>query len=124
MVIETTGRIFAINYISDKSAQIVLKKQSRGKNVPIAINTYGRMKFDVDNMKLLKNEKVSVRFLLKSNLFKGKWYSDISMISILRVTVTKPFVEGKESVDLFNSESESLIPDQYFIDDETGELLL
>lgn len=72
-----TGRIFTINEINPKSAQIVIKKQVRGKQTAIALDVFGFWKEKADALKLKKNDKIRGRAYLKSRLYNNKWYTDL-----------------------------------------------
>lgn len=72
-----TGRIYTINIISEKKIQIVLKKQSRGKQVLIAIEVFGKWKYEADKLKLKKGDKISGTVFVNANMYKGKFYNDI-----------------------------------------------
>jgi hypothetical protein len=120
---EITGRILSINEISEKSAQIVLKKVMKGKVVPVAIGVFGYYKRKMDDMKLQKKEKIFGKIYLKSSLYKGKWYTDIYFEDIERVA-EKPKEQTNQNV-LFSDNDKSFIQDgNNIIDPETGEILL
>jgi len=128
---EIVGRILTINQLSPKSSQVVIKKQVKGKVTPIAIGVYGYMKEKVDALKLQKNDKIVGRFSLKSNLYKGKWYTDFVFDEISRFVpkpkfnpYTRHTIKPQES-NLFeetNNDEES-IGGGYFIDEKTGEII-
>jgi hypothetical protein len=129
---DITARILTINIISDKSAQIILKKTIKGKQTPIAINVFGIWKIKMDKMKLLKNEKISGKVYVNSNMYKGKWYTDIYFNEINRF-VEKPKydpyshqqIQKPIENDLFKEEDlNGGIGNKYIIDEETGEVLL
>ena len=111
-----TGKIFTINEISPKVAQIVLKKQVRGKQTAIAIEVYGYWKDKADALKLKKNDKIRGRVYAKSNLYKNKWYSDLYFRDI-ELCEVKPKT-GRQLGD------EDIIGDVKHIYDEQGNLLL
>lgn len=73
-----TGRIFDIVHIGDNVAQIVLKKKMRDKIVPVAITILGFWKDKaLKDMKLKPKDKIKGNIYLKSNLYKGKYYTDV-----------------------------------------------
>ena len=125
---ELTGRILTINIISEKSAQIVIKKQMDGKVVPIAISVFGYWKQKMDEMKLLKNDKIGGRVYIKSNLYKGKYYTDIYFKEIQRIE-QKPkniFVAPNTPTEqnLFDETDYTLNGIGNIVDEETGEVRL
>lgn len=111
-----TGKIFTINEISPKVAQIVVKKQVRGKQTAIAIEVYGFWKEKADALKLKKNDKIKGRVYAKSNLYKNKWYSDLYFREI-------ELVEPKAKHG-GNLRDEDIIGDVKHFYDEQGNLLL
>jgi hypothetical protein len=76
-MIDITGRIICINNLNDKVAQVVIKKKIDGKVVAIAIDIFGIFKKKMEDMKLRKNDKIYGVLHLKSNLYKGKYYTDV-----------------------------------------------
>ena len=126
---ELVGRILTINVISDKSVQIVIKKQMDGKVVPIAISVFGFWKQKMDEMKLLKNEKIGGKVYIKSNLYKGKYYTDIYFKEIERIQ-PKPkneFVAPNTTTEqnLFDDTDNNMLNGiGYIVDEETGEIRL
>lgn len=119
---EITGRILAINEISEKSAQIVLRKMMKGKVVPVAIGVFGYYKKLMDDMKLQKNDKICGRVYLKSNLYKGKWYTDIYFEQIEKLP-EKPKKNKTTEAELFENNS-FIKENNYIVDCNTGEILL
>lgn len=124
---EITGRILTIVEISPKSAQIILKKQVKGKQTAIAIDVWGFWKEKMDALKLRKNEKVQGRVYVKSNLYKGKWYTDLYFQDVQRY-VPKPkwnpdpdYYKKKQETPLFDDEEP--LGQKPAIDEETGEIL-
>ena len=55
---DIVAKILVINRISEKSAQIVVEKQIKGKKTPIAINVFGFWKDKMESLKLLPKEKI------------------------------------------------------------------
>jgi hypothetical protein len=127
---QLTGRILTINVLSEKSVQIVIQKQIKGKKTPIAVVVYGYWKTKVDELKLQKNDKIVGTLYIKSNLYKGKWYSDLYFNEVKRFvkkpkynpitnTYETPNIKNKEN-ELF--EDEEIIGGGYCIDEKTGEI--
>jgi|GEM_PF-1639662 len=125
---EITGRIFTINRLTDKSAQIVIKKQMDGKVVPIAIEVFGFWKEKMEAMHLNKNDKISGKFYLKSNLYKGKYYTNIYFKSIEKVEDKQKNTFATNSGGgqrLFEKEDDNMLNGiGNIIDEDTGEVLL
>jgi hypothetical protein len=124
---EITGRILTINVLSDKSAQVVLQKQIDGKKTAIAIEVYGIWKTKFEEKKFQKNDKIVGRVYLKSNLYKGKWYTDLNFREVRRWEkkpkfdfITKTYIkeEKKPEHELFFEVSN--IGNKYLIDEKTG----
>jgi hypothetical protein len=115
-MIDITGRIICINNLNDKVAQVVIKKKIDGKVVAIAIDIFGIFKKKMEDMKLRKNDKIYGVLHLKSNLYKGKYYTDVFFKDIDKI-VDKPknAVIYDNEVSLF--ENHNLI-------DENGKILL
>lgn len=125
---EITGRILTINIVSDKVAQIVIKKQVDGKIVPIAINLFGFWKDKMHELHLNKGDKISGRLYIKSNLWKGKYFTDVYFKAIEKVE-NKPkysFQENsKPTQNLFDEVDDDVLNGiGNIIDEETGEILL
>jgi hypothetical protein len=113
-----TGKILTINVLSEKATQVVIKKTIRGKQTPIMACVFGYSKKIFDSLKFKKNDKISARLYLKSNLFKNKWYTDTYLEEIKKIE-NKPKVEKSEN-DLFEPYG---IGNKYIVDEETGEIL-
>jgi len=76
-----TGRIFEIIVLSEKVAQIVInKKDSKGKVIPIAISVVGFWKDKAMNLK--QKDKIRGNLYFKSNLYNGKYYTDVQFKEI------------------------------------------
>jgi len=109
-----TGRIFDIVKVTDTVAQIVLKKKVKDKIVPVAITILGYWKDKALNeMKLKMKDKIRGNVYLKSNLYKGRYYTDVYfrevyIVEPAPVKIANPlFVETEDG----------------YIDTETGEFL-
>lgn len=114
---EITGRVFHINAINDKVAQVVLRKRVNGKDTPIALTVIGYWRDVVINeMRLKKNDKIRGTVVLKSKLYNGKYYTDVTLKNIELIS-EKP----KEQPD---DGQISFIPNHHIVDEETGEILL
>lgn len=123
---ELVGKILTINVLSDKSLQVVIQKQIQGKKTPIAIEVYGFWKTKFEEMKLQKNDKIVGKVYLKSNLYKGKWYTDLNFKEIKRWEkkpkfdfVTKTYIKQEKipEHELFFDDN---IGNKYIIDEKTG----
>jgi hypothetical protein len=116
---EITGRIYHINPINDKVIQIVLKKKVYGKDTPIAFAVVGYWKDVVtNNLKLKIKDKIKGTVILKSNLYKGKYYTDVTLRDI-ELVPDKPKDEKDEQPTL------DIEPNGgYIVDEETGEIIL
>jgi hypothetical protein len=111
-----TGRIYTINIISEKKIQIVLKKQIRGKQVLIAIEVFGKWKYEADKLKLKKGDKITGVVFVNANIYKGKFYNDIYFESISAYS-EKSENETKQKETLFG---EYGISGKVLIDEKTG----
>lgn len=108
-----TGRIFDIVVINDKVAQIVLRKKDKDKIVPVAITIMGYWKDKaLKDMKLKPKDKIRGNIYLKSNLFKGRYYTDVIFREIFLVEPAPVKMSG-----LFVETDEGLV------DTDTGELI-
>ena len=114
------GRILTINLLSEKSAQVILKKQVKGKKTAIAIDVFGFWKDKMEELHLKKNDKIKGVVYIKSNLYKGKYYTDIYFNHIELVNEEK----NNKPIDnnLFNNETS--IGGGNIICEKTGKILL
>jgi hypothetical protein len=106
-----TGRIFDIVIISDKVAQIVLKKKMNDKIVPVAISIFGYWKTKaLEEMKVKMKDKIRGNVYMKSKVYNGKYYTDVFFKEIY-------FAEerGDMNTGIFRTE-------HGLVDSETGEL--
>lgn len=119
---EITGRVYHINPINDKVIQVVLKKKVYGKDTPIAFAVIGYWKDVVMNqLKLKAKDKIKGTVVLKSNLYKGKYYTDVTLRDI-EIVPDKPkeaSADGSEQISL-SMEGHG----DYIVDEETGEIIL
>ena len=113
-------KILTINVISDKSAQIVLEKQIKGKKTPIAINVFGFWKEKLDNLNLQPKEKIEGRVYVRSNLYKGKWYTDLYFKGIDRYVQKPKFKKPDANLNLFE---EKEIKEFQLTYDENGNII-
>ena len=128
---ELKGRLFTINVISDKKAQVVLKTTHKGKPILSVYEAFGFIKTRLDELRLQKNERVEGRWYTKGNLYKGKWYPD-NCISEIRRYVKKPKYGYPIPTPATPKGSENKqidlelggIGNKFIIDEETGEILL
>jgi hypothetical protein len=123
---EINGRIYTINNLAKNSAQVVIKKTINRKQTLIAINVFGKWKDKMDAMKLLKNDKIKGTLYLKSNLYKGKFYTDVYFCNIERMADKKNAYQYANNIknDLFDNTDSFIKDDNYIVDEETGEILL
>jgi hypothetical protein len=109
-----TGRIFDIVVINEKVAQIVLRKKDKDKIVPVAITVMGYWKDKaLKDMKLKPKDKIRGNIYLRSNLYKGRYYTDVMFREVFLVEPAPV----KMSNGLFVETDEGLV------DSETGELM-
>lgn len=108
-----TGRIFDIVHVSDKVAQIILKKKDKDKVVPVAIKVMGYWRDKaINEMKLKPKDKIRGNLYLKSNLYQGKYYTDVFFREIFLVEPAPVKMEG----NLFKTEAG-------LVDGDTGEII-
>jgi hypothetical protein len=101
-----TGRIFEIIIVSEKVAQIVInKKDSKGKVIPIAISVVGFWKDKAMNLK--QKDKIRGNLYFKSNLYNGKYYTDVQF----------------KEIDVLEQAPINLSQRTLLVDVETGEIL-
>jgi hypothetical protein len=101
-----TGRIFEIIVVSEKVAQIVInKKDSKGKVIPIAISVVGFWKDKAMNLK--QKDKIRGNLYFKSNLYNGKYYTDVQF----------------KEIDLLEQAPINMSQRTLLVDVETGEIL-
>jgi hypothetical protein len=99
-----TGRIFDINIVNEKVAQIVLRKKLGDKVVPVSITVMGYWKDKALNeLKLTPKDKIKGNIYLRSRLYNGKYYTDIYFKEIL-VLEKAPVKMGDLFVDLNTGE--------------------
>jgi hypothetical protein len=101
-----SGRIFEIIVVNEKVAQIVLnKKDSKGKLIPITISVVGFWKDKIMNLK--QKDKIRGNLYMKSNLYNGKYYTDVQF----------------KEIDLIEPAPVKMGTTTLFVDKETGEIL-
>ena len=101
-----SGRIFEIIVVNEKVAQIVLnKKDSKGKVIPITISVVGFWKDKIMNLK--QKDKIRGNLYMKSNLYNGKYYTDVQF----------------KEVELIEPAPVKMGTTTLFVDKETGEIL-
>jgi hypothetical protein len=106
------GKIFDIHIISEKEAQIVIRKKNGDKIVPVAISIFGFFWEKAQKQGIRQGDKIKGKLYLKSKFWdKGnKYYTDtyFKEIQILERANTIQFV----------SEQKRLM-----VDKETGEII-
>jgi len=101
-----SGRIFEIIVVNEKVAQIVLnKKDSKGKVIPITISVVGFWKDKIMNLK--QKDKIRGNLYMKSNLYNGKYYTDVQF----------------KEIDLIEPAPIKMGTTTLFVDKETGEII-
>jgi hypothetical protein len=120
---DIVGKILMINIISKQSAQVVVEKQIMGKKTPIAINIFGFWKDKMDSLKLLPKEKIEGRVYVKSNLYNGKWYTDLYFKGIDRYVQKPKFKKPESNLNLFEDAESKGINYQPVYDDN-GNIIL
>jgi hypothetical protein len=114
---DIVGKILMINIISKQSAQVVIEKQIKGKKTPIAINIFGYWKDKMDSLKLQPKEKIEGRVYVKSNLYNGKWYTDLYFKGIDRYVQKPKFKKPESNLNLFEDDENKGINYQPVYDD-------
>jgi len=101
-----SGRIFEIIVVNEKVAQIVLnKKDNKGKVIPVTISVVGFWKDKIMNLK--QKDKIRGNLYMKSNLYNGKYYTDVQF----------------KEIDLIEPAPVKMGTTTLFVDKETGEIL-
>jgi hypothetical protein len=101
-----SGRIFEIIVVNEKVAQIVInKKDNKGKVIPITISVVGFWKDKILNLK--QKDKIRGNLYMKSNLYNGKYYTDVQF----------------KEIDLIEPAPVKMGITTLFVDKETGEIL-
>jgi hypothetical protein len=101
-----SGRIFEIIIVNEKVAQIVInKKDKNGKVIPITVSVVGFWKDKIANLK--QKDKIRGNLYLKSNLYNGKYYTDVQF----------------KEIDLLEPAPVKMGTTTLFVDRETGEIL-
>jgi hypothetical protein len=114
-----TGRIFDIVILSEKAAQIVLKKKNGDKIVPVAVTVFGWWKEKaINQMKLKPKDKIKGNLYLKSKLWNGKYLTDVYFKEVYLIEEAAPQIG---SGHLFN---QNMIEDDGFtVDASSGEIV-
>jgi len=101
-----SGRIFEIIIVNEKVAQIVInKKDKNGKLIPITISVVGFWKDKIATLR--QKDKIRGNLYLKSNLYNGKYYTDVQF----------------KEIDLLEAAPIKMGRNTLFVDKETGEVL-
>jgi hypothetical protein len=97
------GKIYDIVVVSERVAQIILRKKDKDKFILVAISVFGywRDKAIVD-LKLKPKDKIKARVYMSSKLYKDKYYTDVFF---------------REINVIYRA------PNRLFVDKETGEIL-
>jgi len=99
------GKIFDIVHISDKSAQIVLRKREGDKFILVAVGVFGYWRDKaIIEMKLKAKDKIKGKLYINSKLSKerNRYYTDVFF----------------KEINILQRSQETL-----FVDKETGEIL-
>ena len=118
---DIVAKIVVINKISEKSAQIVVEKQIKGKKTPIAINVFGFWKEKMESLQLQPKEKIEGRVYVKSNLWNGKWYTDLYFKGIDRYVPKPKFKKPDSHLNLFEEQEKGINYEPVY--DENGNIL-
>lgn len=104
-----SGRIFEIIIVNEKVAQIVInKKDPNGKVIPITVSVIGYWKDKViKELNLRQKDKIRGNLYMKSNLYNGKYYTDVQF----------------KEIDLLERAAIKMGSNTLFVDKETGEIL-
>jgi hypothetical protein len=104
-----------------------------GKVRPISFNVFGTPKFKFDKQQFNKNDKVVIKYLPQSSLYKGKWYTELCLMEI-SIWVKKPKYDPytnsyqQQQTLIPNNDNEfdeeDNIGGNYIVDEESGEILL
>jgi len=111
-----TGRIYDIVHVSDMVSQIILKKKDKNKIIHVAIKVMGFWKDKAfKELKLKNKDKIRGNIYLKSNLYNGKYYTDVFFREIYLVESASVIVTGS----MFTVDDES----GNKVDLESGEIV-
>jgi hypothetical protein len=115
MALTITGRVFDIEQINEKVCKVIIQKQVRGEKVPMAFACLGKQRdVVIEKLKLKKKDKITANIDIKSRLYNGKWYTDVTMYNIeLIPDKPKDKPEAQEELDFFAEGN---------VDFETGEV--
>ena len=101
-----TGRVFEVIIVNDKVAQIIInKKDSSGKIIPIAISVVGFWKDKIMNLK--QKDKIRGNLYFKSNMYNGKYYTDVQF----------------KEIEIIEKAPIKMSSNTFLVDKETGEVL-
>ena len=128
------GRIFTTNKVSEKSCQVVIKKTIMGKVRPISFNVFGVAKFKFEKQQFNKNDKVVIKYIPQSSLYKGKWYTELCLMEI-SIWVKKPKYDPythsyqqqpqpqpQPTIEVNDTDDDDM-GGGYFVDEESGEII-
>lgn len=124
-----TGKIFDIVQDGEKSAKIILRKKDRDKIVFVAVTVFGYWRDKaINEMKLRPKDKIKGNLHIKSNEWKGKWYTDISFREIYLVEAAPVKMNGnlfeQPAADVATNEDDGLMVEVEgnLVDSDTGEV--
>ena len=84
---EIKGKIFHIQILNQWTAQIVIKKVIQKKMSPVALNVFGFWKdVAINKLKLKKNDIIQGNVVLKSKLWKDRYFTEVLLTNIELVT--------------------------------------
>lgn len=106
-----TGRVFDVIIISDKVAQIVLRKKLGDAVVPVAVTIFGYYKDKaINELKIKPKDKIKGNLYLKSKLYNGRYLTDVFFKELIVVESYNPSVITDPTQQ------------KMFVDEETGEV--
>lgn len=73
------GKVFDVRFINAKLTEIIIKKSQRGKVYPICLCAYGYWSDKAKELKIKKNDTIRGYLLIKSKLYNGKYYNDLTL---------------------------------------------
>lgn len=113
-----TGKVFEIRVLSDKLAQIVLRKKMDNKLVYVSFNVFGYWKQKIEENNLKPKDKIKANVYMKSKEWNGKWITDVYFKEVYIIEVAPLPMMSK---NLFSDEFMDF--DGNSIDLDTGEKL-
>lgn len=88
-----TGKIFDVHKISDKEAQIVIRKKMGDKIVPVAINIFGFWYEKFLQQGIANGDRIKANLYMKSKFWeKGqKYFTDVYFKDVVVIEFNEPF---------------------------------